>query len=199
MYYDPEAIRKTSNLFAEVTLLTERLFFPVGVDKKVFSLLGNVRRKRVLEFGCYLGTLTRRLAREVTPRGRVHAVGFTKGNVRIARRRLRRYPHVNVEHHPVFHDVNVDVRHVDVLLSTGALSVMKRQEIVLKKLAQRVKKGGRVVFVDFEKYFHLIPNIPWYKSDEHLIRLFDRAGFRVRVERRKGLLASHIFVHGVRK
>ncbi len=199
MYYNSKSIRGASNTFAWASVLTERIFFPRGVDKRVLSLLGSIQSKKVLEFGCYLGALTKKLGKAVSSRGKVHSVCFTKSNTKIATRRTRKHKQVTVKHHPHFHDVKIKVQKADVLVSTGALATMKNHDKVLSKLSKLVKKGGKVVFVDFEKYFFVLSNIPWFKTDKHLKKMFDKAGFKVNIHRRRGLFAQHIFVHGVRK
>ena len=65
MYYDPRAIRIIDDFLAYFTLFTERIALPVKVRKEIVRLLGNIKGKTVLEFGCNVGTLTMDLAEEV--------------------------------------------------------------------------------------------------------------------------------------
>ena len=66
----------------------------------------------------------------------------------------------------------------------------------MKHLGKKVKKGGRVVFLDYDRFFHLIPNVPWIGDEKKLKRMFKAAGFKVEVTKKQGLLWRHIFIHG---
>lgn len=199
MYYNKEAIQKMTDSLSSASVATERLYFPKGIEEKFFSILGELKGKHVLEFGGYTGLFTSRLATHVTPKGKVHSVGFTKGMTAVVSKRVQQHRHVTVVHHPETDDVRLKVTPVDVLVSTGALSSMHRPEVIFKKLAGSLKKGGKVVLLDFEKYFYVIPNLPWFKNDQHLIELLRKAGFQVKIERKRGLMGTYIFIHGVKK
>jgi len=65
---------------------------------------------------------------------------------------------------------------------------MQNPEKILRSLGRHVHKGGEVIFVDFDKFFYVIPNVKWIESDSELVNLFAKAGFKVHVERKRGLL-----------
>ena len=79
------------------------------------------------------------------------------------------------------------------------LSYMQKPEVILKHLAQRVKKNGEVVFLDYDKFFYLIPNVTWIENDLKLVKIFKQAGFTVQVERKNGLLWQYIIIKGKKK
>ena len=56
IYYNPDAIIKINDALAYVTLLTEKIILPKSIRKEILALLGDVRGKKVLEFGCSVGT-----------------------------------------------------------------------------------------------------------------------------------------------
>ena len=85
---------------------------------------------------------------------------------------------------------------VDGVISVGMLSYMQNPLKLLTSLGERVKKGGEVIFVDFDKFFYIIPNVKWVESDQMLQSTFGKAGFKVHVERKNGLLWQYIIVRG---
>jgi len=196
LYYNPKAIRKVSGVMGYVSLLTDRIFFPVSRKRRLVK--GNLRGKKVLEYGCSIGTLTKNLAKRVTKEGEVYATDFVLSKVKLALGRVKKYGWVNVFHHGNLSHFKTKVRlpKVDVLVSSGMLSGLQRPGVVLKDLGEKIKKGGRVVFLDYEKFFHLIPNIHWFKGEEELVKLFEKAGFKVKVKKKRSLLWSHLVVEG---
>ena len=78
------------------------------------------------------------------------------------------------------------------------LSYMQNPLKVLSSLAKRVKRGADVVFLDYDKFFYFIPNVKWIEEDKKLIALFKRAGYKVKVERKRGLLWTYVIISGKR-
>ena len=161
-------------------------------------MLGNLEGKKVLEYGCSVGTITRRLAKKVTPKGRVYACDFVKHNVKIASSQLKKHKQVHFFHHQHLNHFKPDYQlpKVDALLSLGVLSYLQKPQIVLKHLGEKVKKGGKIVVVDYDQFFHLIPNVPWIRDYQKLKKMFQKAGFKVEVMTRRGLLWKYIIIHG---
>ena len=52
------------------------------------------------------------------------------------------------------------------------------------------------MFLDYDKFFYLIPNIPWIKEKGDLLKVFKEAGFEVEVVKKRGLLWSYVIVEG---
>ena len=78
IYYDPDAIVKVNDALAYFTLITERFILPKSVRKEILTLLGDIKNKTVLEFGCSVGTLTLHLAEKVKPNGKIFATDLSK-------------------------------------------------------------------------------------------------------------------------
>lgn len=199
MYYDPKMIRFVNDLFAEMALITERITLPLRVRKEVIRLVGNVRGKTVLEFGCSVGTLTLHLAEEVGPKGRIYATDLSKRVVSIARKRVERRGHRHVktlydeQHHKRVHP---EVPSVHTVVSVGALGYLKEPEHALKDINKRLKTGSKVCFVDYDKFFDIIPAVDWLEHDDMIRKVFKDAGFDVKVERKQGFAWKYIYVYG---
>lgn len=199
MYYSPRAVRKTHNILAHLALLLEDVIVPKHVRKKAIALMGNIKGKTVLEFGCSVGTLTMHLAEEVGKTGKVYATDISEKDIAIAEKRLRkkRHKHVKVIHDPKhMHRVHPKVPKLHAVVSIGNLGYVRNVGEVLGGLNKRLEKGARVCFVDYDKFFDIIPNIEWIESDKKIKSMFKRHGFSVEVEREQGFAWKYIYIFG---
>jgi amino acid transporter len=197
MYHDAPAIKKVNEILAYPIFWSETIFFPVSVRRKIFRNLGDLKNKKVLEFGCSMGTVTRRLAKVVGQRGKIFAFDFVERNLQIAGSHLKR-DNIHLFHYGGLHDFKIPVKlpKVDVIVSTGAFSYMQRPQTVLRDLARKIKVGGKVVFVDYDRFFHIIPNVAWISDAAKVKKMFNAAGFNVEVKKKQGLLWKYIFIEG---
>lgn len=199
MFYDPKAIVKVNESLSAFVVLGEKYFFPFSIRNKIFKEMGDLTGKSILEFGCAGGTLTKKIAEKVTKKGKIYAVDLSQKKVRIADKRTKSIDHVNVLHHPELKDFKLKLpKKVDGILSIGMLSYMQNPKKVLTGLSKKIKKGGEVVFVDYDKFFYIIPNVAWIDDNKQLKNMFKQAGFTVDVEKRNGLLWQYIVITGVK-
>ena len=200
-YYDPDIIIKVNNALAYLTLLTEKLILPRRVRNEIFKLLGDVKNKAILEFGCSVGTLTLYLAEKVKPRGKVYATDFSENELIITKKRLIRKGHMHVT---VIHDkhqinrVHPDVPHVEAIVSIGMMGYLQDVKKVLKEMRDLLPYGGKIVFVDYADFFKIIPNVAWLSNDKKIAKIFRDCGFSVYVTRKKGLFWNYIYVYGIK-
>ena len=126
--------------------------------------------------------------------------GSSLTKAKIVEKRTKHLKHVKSIHHPHLHDVILDIpQKVDGIISVGMLSHMQKPAVMLEKLSHHINKGGEIVFLDFDKFFYIIPNVKWLESNEKLHDMFSKAGFEVEVTRKRGLLWQYIVVVGVKK
>jgi len=199
LYYSPKAIRRTNNILAYLVLFTERLSLPMGVRKEIIRLLGNLKGKTILEFGCSVGTLTIHLAEEVGPKGKVYATDLSEKDIAIAKNRLEQkgHKHVKVIHDVMHHHrVHPDVPAVHTAVSVGMIGYVRDVKNVLKHMNQRLKKGSKVCFVDYDKFFDIIPNKDWLGDDKKIEKIFSDSGFAVKVVRKQGFAWKYVFIYG---
>ena len=200
-YYDPDTIMKANNILAYLTLLTERFILPRGVKNEILELLGNVRGKAILEFGCSVGTLTLSLAEKVKPLGKVYATDLFENDLKITKKRLIKKGHMHVR---VIHDkhqvnrVHPDIPHVDAVVSMGMMGYLQDVKKVLKEMRDLLPYRGKIVFVDYADFFKFIPNVAWLSDDKKIAKVFKECGFIVNVVRKKGLLWNYIYVYGIK-
>ncbi len=201
IYYDPEAIVRTNDALAIFTLLTERIILPRKVRAEILTLLGDVKNKTILEFGCSVGTLTLMLAERVKPLGKVFATDLSKKDLIITQRRMRKHGHTHVF---VIHDehqvnrVHPRIPHVDAIISIGMMGYLQDVRKVLREMRDLLPYNGKIVFVDYADFFKVIPNVAWLSNDEVIEKLFRDAGFSVFVTRKKGLFWNYVYVYGIK-
>ncbi len=198
MYYDPKMIVEVNDAFAYIALLTERIYLPHSVRKKMIEMLGDIKGKRVLEYGCNVGTLTLWLAREVGPGGKVYAHSDLIYSPRIARKRIIKegYNHVEmiVDEEP--NRLHPTIPKVDAIVSVGKLSYIQDVKKVLRQMNKRLKKNDKVVFLEYDKFFDIIPNIEWLDSNSRIVEMFRDCGFYVNVFRKQGFAWQYVYIFG---
>jgi len=199
LYYNARAIRRTDDTVARLAYWTEWFFLPVWRRKELIRLLGGIRGKKLLEFGCSVGTLTMHLADEVGPRGKIYATDISEKDLEIVQERLDKkgHKHVVVIHDPKHtHRVHPSVPKVDACISVGMLGYLERPLQVLRHINKRLKKGSKICFMDYDKFFDIIPNIEWLENDKKIVKEFAKAGFSVMVERKQGFAWKYIYIYG---
>ncbi len=197
MFYNQKAIVGVNEYLSYFVLLGEKLFFPFSIRNKLLKDMGEMKGKVILEYGCSVGTLTKKLAEKVTAKGKIYAINISAKKVEIASKRTENLPHVSVHHHPYLDDFKLKIpQKVDGILSIGMMSYMQNPQKVLTSLGKLIKKNGEIVFVDFDKFFYFIPNVVWMTDDAQLMTIFRKAGFAVKVERKRSLLWQHVIISG---
>ena len=201
IYYNPDAIIKINDALAYLTLLTEKIILPKSIRKEILALLGDIKGKKVLEFGCSVGTLTMHLAEAVNPNGRVYATDLSRRDLLITKKRLMKKGHTHVI---VIHDehqvnrVHPSIPHVDAIVSIGMMGYLQDVKKVLMEMRDLLPYGGKIVFVDYADFFKIIPNIGWLSNDRIVEKTFRDAGFSVFVTRKKGLFWNYVYVYGIK-
>jgi basic amino acid/polyamine antiporter, APA family len=201
MYYNPDFIIQINDFFAVFTLLLERFILPKNVRKEILTLLGNIRNKTVLEFGCSVGTLTLTLAENVKPNGKVYATDLSEKDLVITKNRMLKKGH---NHVVIIHDehqvnrVHPEIPKVDAIVSIGMMGYMQDVKKILKEMFELLPFNGKIVFIDYADFFKFIPNVAWLSNDKIIEKLFREAGFSVYVSRKKGLLWNYVYVYGVK-
>ncbi len=208
LYYDPKMITEVNDLLAYATLFTERVNLPGWVIDEIITLSGDLEGKKVLEFGCGVGTLTVRLAEEVGPFGRVYATSFSRNHLKITERRTSKkswssksqsYGEVELIHDTEHTKrVHPAVGRVDVAVSIGTIGYLQEVEKVLKEVNELMPNSGKICFVDYGDFFHVLPNVDWLSNNDKIEKIFRSCGFSVQVKRRKGLLWNYIFIYGIK-
>jgi basic amino acid/polyamine antiporter, APA family len=201
-HYDPDIVVRLNDIFAYFSLFFEKMLVPKNIKRDIFNHLTELEGKRVLEFGCGVGTLTTELARRVGDGGMVYATDVSYTSVKIARKRVLKTGYQNSVYfiHDI-HQVNrvhSEIPQVDCIVSLGMLGYIQDIKKVLNEMARILPEGGRVFFVDYIDLFKVIPNVSWLSHHEQLKDLFRECGFSVRVEKVSGSLWNYVFIYGIK-
>ncbi|MBL7050927.1 amino acid permease [Candidatus Woesearchaeota archaeon] len=202
LYYDPKMLRKVDDMFAYFYLLTENISIPLKVRKEIIRLIGNIKGKTVLEFGCSVGTMTMHLAEEVGPKGKIYAVDISLHDLNITKKRIKQkgHKHIKLLHDPLHSTrVHPKVPVIDIIVSVGMLGYVQHPTKVLKEMNQRLKIGDKICFVDYDNFFGLIPNKRWLTSNEHIQTHFKEAGFKIKIVRKQSLFWQYLYIYGKKK
>lgn len=207
LYYDPKMITEVNDVLAYLTLFFEKFTFTPKMKNEIFTFLGDLKSRTVLEFGCGVGTLTTDLAKKVGLKGTVYSTHFSKNNLKITSKRVDNlkwgtdFPVGNVQmlhDEEMFRRVHPDVSYADAVVSAGMLSYIHDMKKVLKEMWAILPVGGKVCFTDYTDFFHVLPNVEWVSNEARIEDFFRNAGFSVRVVKVKGLLWNRIFIYGVK-
>jgi len=208
IYNDPKMITSVNDILAYFTLWTERINLPNFVKREILFLLGDIKGKSILEFGCSVGTLTTALAKKVGPEGIVYATSFSRNHLKITRRRLEQQNWLSTKRiysdvkliHDLEHTsrVHPDISYADAAVSVGMMGYIQNIEKVLKEVNDIMPHGGKICFMDYGDFFHIIPNVAWLAKNEHIEKVFRNCGFSVQVKRKKGLFWNYIFIYGIK-
>ncbi|MGM5487465.1 MAG: amino acid permease [Nanobdellota archaeon] len=199
LQYDHRTVNKLNNLLAYLTLMFESIVVPRSIRSQITHLLGNVKGKTVFEFGCSVGSLTKHLAEEVGPEGRIFATDISTKSIDITTRRMQRNGHTHVkalQDHRHSQRVHPEIPHVDKIVSISVLDSVEKLDDILFDMNNRMEKGGRICFVEYDRFFYIFSNLEWISSDTMIKHIFRRNGFLVGVQRQKSILWEVIFIYG---
>jgi APA family basic amino acid/polyamine antiporter len=183
---------------------TYDIWIPPKLRKRVRGHFGELKGKKVMELGCSVGKMSAELAKEVGPRGTVHATEVSKRSLKVARKHARnRGVHRNIifilEDASQRHKIHEAIKDLDGVVSIGTLGYLAEPDKVLKELHTRVNSKGKVYFVDYDHIFRVIPTQEWLSDDEKIKNKFKKNGFDVKIEREPGMLWEVIHIYGKKK
>jgi len=201
LYYNPDATKKAYSSLSSLTKFFEGVILPRRIRKKIIKELGEVQGKRIFEFGASVGTLTMELAKATRLQGTVHAVDFSKSNIKALQKRItrRRHQHVQATHdeHMVSR-VHPEVKRADMAVSVGNLDHVQDLAHILTDIAAILPEQGRIVVVEYADFFGVLPNSGWLSDLERLKSIFKQAGFAVTIKKWKGLMWNYICITGIK-
>ncbi len=203
LYNDPDMIVSVNDAFANLHLMFESFNLPMHIRKEIMQSIGVIKGKKILEYGCNVGTLTQHLAEEAGEEGKVYATNISQNELKITEKRLAQKFNVvsnveliyDIEHASRIHP---SLSYVDCAVSVGMLSYVIDPNKVLKELASLLPKHGKVCFVEYVDYFHLLPNVEWLSDIKKIKRIFKDAGLLVHIRKKHWLFWNYMFIYGIK-
>ncbi|MCD6576088.1 MAG: amino acid permease [Nanoarchaeota archaeon] len=204
--YHEKIIKIFSNLFAEISFWFDKLFIDKDISHHILNYLSDVTIEKVLDLGCGVGVITNRIAKEVIPpSGIVYGVDFSERALKIARVISKKRDIKNVEYiHENFYNlsknkkVNRKLRKLDAVVGVGVLGYIDRLDFILNEIKKRLRKHGKIYFVDYDYPGHFLDK-PLIEDNTEIHKLFERHGFKIRVWRQKKPLWTYVHIYGEKK
>lgn len=150
---------------------------------EVLQALGIKAGEVIADIGAGSGLFTARLAQHVGSTGRVYAVDISPEMIRHLHERVRDMALLNVSPILAGPDDPLLPQPVDRFLIVDVWHHVENQTGYLARLKERLKPGGQVVMIDFQKRDLPVGPPPAMKiAREDLIRQMEVHGFRVATE-----------------
>ena len=201
--YHEKIIRKISDWFAEVSYMVNKSAIEKDISEHITNYLSDITVDKVLDLGCGVGVVTNKIAQEViSPDGKVYGIDFSKRQLKIAEKIARSKDIKNVEYiHKNFYKISkskkldAKLKNLDGVVGVGVLGYIDRLEFILGEIRNRLRKGGKIYFVDYDYPGHLLDK-PLIEDNELIYKLFNKMGFKVKIWRQKGLLWTYVHIYG---
>ena len=132
--------------------------------ERALKLIGVPAGSVVADVGAGSGYFTVRLARMVGPQGRVYANDIQPGMLDIIRRKASRARLTNVEFVlGTQDDPRLAPASLDMALMVDVYHELQAPQVMLKRLREAIKPGGRLVLLEYRKEDPGIPILPAHK------------------------------------
>jgi len=201
VYYNPDFTISINDLFSKLNLWFENLLFPKSIRQVVLSLFKDYNARTILEFGSGVGSLTMLLVDKVGISGKIYAVDFSKKNIDILNHRLLKKGDFQVT---LIHDkhivsrVHPTIKYADMIFSVGMLGYIQNLKKILSDMYDILPDGGKICFIEYMDYFHILPNPKYLSHKRHLDKLFREMGFSVRIQKLKGVFWNYSLIYGIK-
>ena len=173
--------------------------FPPGLRKRLVNSLGNIRGKKILDYGARYGALTSLLSSKLGSKGVLYSTDISAKLIRKLKKRIKkkRFPGYNMSYTHLPSSVNLSVPKVNIIVSAFTLGRVRKVDPLLKQMNNALEISGSIVMLDFDLILHVIPN-RWLNDDDAVKEFFDRNGFGVTIEKRRGLLGRYVIIKGIK-
>jgi basic amino acid/polyamine antiporter, APA family len=194
--YNPKVIEEIYNFLAYSQLIFEKVLLPRKTREILSKLIGPVENKKILDYGCSVGTMSIFLAQKGA---NVYGVDISKRCIHIFYKRIKKR---NLKNIKLMHDhlmderIHADIPDIDAVISISTLGYIHKIDTILSQLNQRLLTGSQICFMEYDRFFHLITDIPFLKSDALIRHIFRRNGFLVNIERKKTPLWEIVVISG---
>ena len=173
----------------------KKFFLSKSTKEQLIKLLGNVKDKTVLLYGC--SVIVFDIAEAVGSRGMIYITEDSLNAAKFVSSKLKKKGITNFK---IIHHIHHSryllpaLPDVDAVLSIGLLGEM--QEKVLSDMNERLGVKDHVIFLEFNR--KIGSNIAWISDDAKIERIFREKGFNVAILRTKGFLRENVFIYGVK-
>ena len=204
--YHEKIIKYFSDVFAEVSYWMNKFMIEKDIANHISNYLSDVTVERVLDLGCGVGVMTNKIAKEVIPpQGKVYGIDFSERALKIAKKISESRDIKNVEYiHENFYNlgknkkINKKLKKLDAVVGIGVLGYIDRLDFILNEIKKRLRKNGKIYFVDYDYPGHLLDK-PLIENSNEIHKLFEKHGFKIKVWRQKKLFWTYVHIYGEKK
>ncbi len=202
-FYTNENIKTAFNEhLTRAYILLESINLPKRLRKEILTLMGDLRNKTVVEYGCGVGTLTKELVKESKNSTKIIAVDQSIKNLNIVKKRINKITNkkgIVVKQFQTLLDPKLELKFdskADILIFNAVLDSIPDLDSFLVKVRQKLASSGQIYFIEFCDLFGFLPNPPYLVDEKELENKFKKHGFAVRLMKRPGLLWNYLIIYG---
>lgn len=200
MLYRPKVALKLMSFSTGLSVSTGRFWLNPKIRKRILAHFGDMRGYKILHFGTDASSFHVELSKLVGAGGKVICTHISKNHLKKIRNISDKNNLRNVEYYledsVQRHMIHNNIRDVGAIVAVGVLESLRDPRPVLKELSKRIKKHGRIYFIDYDNVFRMMPEQEWMKDVRQIERVFREAGFEIKVEKEKGLLWDTLHIYG---
>ena len=199
MLYKPKLVKKILSLSVGITSRTTDFWLTRKTRRYIKYHIGDIKGKNVMNFGTDVSKFTVELSKLIGDSGKLCVTHASKDHIDATKELAEKHKLNNMIYYvenEARHVIHPKLKDFDAIVSVGVLGYIQDPHKVIATLGKRVKKGGKIYFVDYTNLLKIMPEQKWLHDVEGIKRMFAQAGFKVNVSRHKGLLWNTIHIYG---
>ena len=198
MLYRPKTAKKMLSLSVGISSRTTDMWLNKKTRHYIKTHMGNLAGKNVMSFGTDVSKFTVELSKMVG-KGHLFVTHVSDKHLHKTKQLAEKNQLKNISYyieHEQRHVMHKHLSNLDAVISIGVLGYMQDPHLVLEELGKRVKKGGKIYFVDYTNVLKVLPEEEWMKDANGIKQMFAKAGFKVSVAKDKGALWDTLHIYG---
>ena len=190
-YYNPKAAVMFQDKTLMISRLTERMFLPRRIRRRILE--GGEPHHRVLFLSAGSGLVVKEAVM------REENTIIVEQSRHLVRHLQRRFPRAQVLHDEhLTSRVHPDVEEVDIVISVGLFSHLQDLRTYLEHIKALIPENAKIRFFDYVDFYKVLPNAAILDDLDELKRTFKEKGFSIKVEKVRGLLWNYLIIEGIK-
>ena len=199
MLYRPKTVKKLLSFSVGVTSRTTDMWLKPRTRKYILAHFGNLRGKRVMNFGTDVSKFNHELSSKITNTGKLFITHVSRDHLDASKNMAENRGLQNIVYYlenEQRHKIHPKLKNFDAIVSIGVLGYMQDPHKVLGELSKRTNKSGKIYFVDYTNVLKIMPDQEWMKDGDQIKKLFKKAGFNVHVAKERGFFWDTLHIYG---
>jgi amino acid transporter len=199
MLYKPKTIKKFLSFSVGVSARTTDIWLKPRTRSYIKNHLGNLHGKRVMSFGTDVSKFSVELSKLIGENGKLCVTHTSKEHIDATKDLADKHKLGNMVYYienETRHVIHPTLKDFDAIVSVGVLGYIQDPHKVIAELGKRVKKDGKIYFIDYTNVLKIMPEQKWMEDVNSIKEIFTKAGFNVKVSKQKGLLWDTLHIYG---